>query len=65
MKKKYVQPASYAVEMEGDFCVDPGSKNGDLNGGVGLGKPGSGGIGGFVEDNAATSSSVWDDSSND
>lgn len=53
MKKKYVQPACYAVEMEGDFCANQTS----------LGKIESGSGSGIITDDASASSySYWDNS---
>lgn len=63
MKKKYVQPACYAVEMEGDFCLSNGSKN--VSGSVGLGRPGSIDINNLVGSDDTASSSVWDNTTNE
>lgn len=54
MKKKYVQPACYVVEMEtaGIICASDG---------VSLGTTGSTGLGGFVQNQTSSTYSAWDD----
>lgn len=54
MKKKYVQPACSAVEMEGDFCQ------------MALSSFGSGKLGNVQQDTETNSvtTSCWDDSEN-
>lgn len=64
MKRKYVQPAVYAVEMEGDFCANATS-SGTLSGSVGLGRPGSIDINNLAGDDNAASTSVWDNTTNE